>query len=201
MKAFPECLFFLLAAVAVATAGETPAEAAAGTSVSLQVVNEDVQNVIGLYEGLTHQKVILDSSVSVQGKITVTAAEAVSPQQAINLIEKTLFANGFTIVQTDPATVEIAGFGKKPGRVPTISDPKDLPAHERLVSFLFTFKYRNAAEMQKIFAQYLSPPQYYASWPLEQGVNAIWVTERSSIIRRLIGAMEKIDVPETKPSR
>jgi type II secretory pathway component GspD/PulD (secretin) len=199
MKASVECLFFLLAAVSAAAAAETPTEGTGGNGVSLQVVNQDMRDVIGLYEGLTHQKVILDSSV--QGKVTVTAAEAVSPQQAINLIERTLFADGFTIVQTDPATVEIAGYGKKPGRVPTISDTKDLPEHERLVSFLFTFKYRNAAEMQKVFAQYLSPPQYYTSFLAEPGVNAVWVTERSSVIRRLIEAMKKMDGPETKRTR
>jgi type II secretory pathway component GspD/PulD (secretin) len=199
MKAFAECLFLLLAAVAVVAAGETPAEETAGNAVSLQFVNQDVREILGLYEKLTEQKIILDGAV--QGKMTVTAAEPVSPQQAVILIEKTLFTNGFTIVQTDPGTVEINGPGKKPGRVPTISDPKDLPAHERLVSFLFTFKYRNAAEMQKLIAQYLSPPQYYSSFVPEQGVNAVWVTERSSIIRRLIEAMEKIDVPGTKPIR
>jgi general secretion pathway protein D len=176
------------------------AHADQSNSVKLEFDNADVRDVIAFYEKLTHQQAVLDNFV--QGKVTVITDEPVSREKAVEMIERTLFLDNFSIVQDDPETVEIVGMGKNPRTtgVPTISDPSDLPASERVISYLLTLKYRDALTMQQVIGQYLSPPQPYTSILFPAGTNAIWITERSSVIRQILKAMEKIDIPSAKPN-
>jgi general secretion pathway protein D len=192
-------IFMLLVSAGWAHADQAAA-ADQSSSVKLEFDNADVRDVIAFYEKLTHQQAVLDNFV--QGKITVMTDEPVSREKAVEMIERTLFLNNFAIVQDDPETVEVVGMGKNPrtAGVPTISDPRDLPASERVISYLLTFKYRDAITMQQIVGQYLSPPQTYTSILCPPGTNAIWITERSSVVRQILKAMEKIDIPSAKPN-
>ena len=183
----------LLAMIALAAAA-----AEDSASVKLDFPNTDVNEVLSLYESLTHFKIIRDNFV--QGKINISVAQPVTAEKAIEIIEGTLFANGFAIIQVQPDTVEIVGTGRS-GRsspIPTISEPEQLPTHERLVSYLFRFKHARAKDVQNLFAQYLAPPRMWTSFLVSEGTNTFWITERSGIIRQLLIAAEKIDVP---PSR
>jgi hypothetical protein len=119
------------------------------------------------------------------------------------LIEKTLFDRDFAIVQVDADTVEIMGPTRSARQraLPTITDPKDLPVHERVISYLFTFKYCDAQNMQQIVGRSLTPPRPYTSFLAVQGINAVWLTERSSVVRELIATMEQMDVPDAKTKR
>src|SRR5256886_3011331 len=132
----------IAAAVVIAAAGPCGAAAPAdAASVTLNFPNTDVNEVLSLYESLTHFKIIRDNFV--QGKIMVVVAEPVARDKAVEMIERTLFANGFAIVQIDPDTIEIIGPGHNPrgNGIPTISDPNQIPTQERLISYFFQFKY------------------------------------------------------------
>ena len=185
----------IIALLLAITAGISAADTETAT-VKLDFPNTDVNQVLSLYESLTHFKIIRDNFV--QGKIIIVVAEPVTPEKAIEIIERTLFADGFAILQIDPDTVEIIGLGRnaRSTGVPTISDRKHLPVQERLVSYFFQFKHADAGNVQQLFAQYLSPPKSYTSFLRPPGVNALWVTERTSVIRQLLVAAEKIDVPQ-----
>jgi hypothetical protein len=163
--------------------------------VKLNFPDTNVREILPLYEALTHFKIIQDYFV--QGKITVSVAEPVSPEKAIEIIERTLFADGFCIIQIAPDTVEIVGSkAYVRGRgIPTMSRPDQLPRNERLVSYLFQFKYADAQMVRQIFAQYLSPLRTYTFF-MPAG-NTLWVTERTSVIRQLLAVAETIDVPPT----
>ena len=176
------------------TATTDPKEAAL---VKLQFPLADVNDVLRFYESLTGFKIIKDNFV--QGKISVSVAEPVSREKAVQIIERSLMGNGYSIVQIEPDTVEIVGSGRSPRNhgVPTISDPKDLPKGERIISFLFKLKHRSPEKMQQTFAQYLSPPMAYTSFLIVPDTNALWVTERTSVIRQLIKVIEETDVPES----
>jgi len=136
----------------------------------------------------------------VQGKVSIAVAGAVTPDKAIEIIERTLFANGYQLTQIDPDTVEVTGTGKTARSIgiPVISDPKDLPTGERVVSFVFGFRHRDAQEMRQFFGQYLSPPQPWTSFYAEPKSNTLLVTERTSVIRTLIDIAAKMDVPDWK---
>jgi len=187
-------LVHLLLAITVMAA----AAADQSASVKLDFQNADVNQVLLLYESLTHLKLIRDNFV--QGKITVAVAEPVTPEKAIEIIERTLFANCYQLTQIDPDTVEVTGMGRTARSigVPVISDPKALPTRERLVSFVFGFKHRDAQEMRQVFAQHLSPPQPWTSFLAEPKSNTLLVTERTSVIRTLIDIAAKMDVPDWK---
>lgn len=121
-------------------------------------------------------------------------------EKAVEIIERTLFANGYAITQIDSDTVEVTGAGKSAGAIgiPVISDPKALPTHERLVTFIFSFKYRDAVGMGQLFGQQLSPPQTWTRFLGEPKSNTLLVTERTSVIRRLIDIAKEMDVPDWK---
>src|SRR5438270_9085586 len=91
--------------------------------VALQFPNADVKDVVQLYEKLTGFRIVQDNFV--QGKITVTTQQPVEREKAIELIEKTLMSNGYSLVQTEKDVVQIVGMGKNPRSVgiPIISDP------------------------------------------------------------------------------
>ena len=184
-------VLLVIASVASAAAPET-------ASVKLDFVSADVKQVLSLYESLTHLKVIRDTYV--QGRTNIVVADPVTPEKAIEIIERTLFADGFAITQVDQDTVEITGAGRSARGIgpPVITDAKALPPQERVVSFVFAFRYREAKEMQQIVGQHLSPPRAYTSFIVEPKSNTLLVTERTSVIRRLIDIVAKMDVPDWK---
>jgi hypothetical protein len=188
----PVAFYYLLAAVSAAA---TPSLAGNPAPLTLNYQDSDVREILPLYEQLTHLRVIHGNAV--QGKITVSAVEPVRPEKSIELIERTLFANGFCIVQVADDTVEIIGQGRNPRSygLPTLSDPKQLPAQERVVSYFFTFKHADPTKVQQLFQAYLSPPSSYVSLVCDPSSRGLWVTERTSVIRQLLVATEKIDVP------
>lgn len=156
----------------------------------------DVCDVLKQYAVLTHVKIIRDNFV--EGKVTMDDVSELPTEKAIEIIERTLFSNGYAITQIDPDTVEVTGTGESARSIgiPVISDPKALPTRERLVSFVFGFKYRDAHEMQQIFGMQLSPPRPWTSFIAEPKSNTVVVTERTSVIRRLIDIAVKMDVPD-----
>jgi type II secretory pathway component GspD/PulD (secretin) len=187
MKATRISLLFAIVAGAAAAA-DPPA------SVKLDFPNNDVNEVLALYESLTRFNIVRDNKV--RGKIQILAMEPVTPDKAIQMIEHTLFSNGFGIIQIDPQTVQVIGVGgfARDTAVPTLSEPGQLPKQERLVSYFFQFRHADAEKVQQAFARYLSPMRPYTIFLRPPGVNALWVTERSSVIRELITVAEKIDV-------
>ena len=158
----------------------------------------EVSDVIAQYGSLTHFKIIRDNFV--QGKVCLDDIAKLPPEKAVEIIERTLFANGHSITQIDSDTVEITGTGKSARSIgiPVISDPKALPTHERLVSFVFRFKHREALEMHHLFGQHLSPPQTWTSSLAQVKSNTLLVTERTSVIRRLIDIAKEMDIPDWK---
>ena len=158
----------------------------------------DVLDVIKEFASLTHLKVIRDNFV--QGKIAIDDLAGLPPEKAIQIIERTLFADGFSITQVDPDTVEVCGAGRNARAlgVPVVNYAKEIPGQERLVSFVFHFKYRSAEEMQKVFYQHVAPPQTYTRFVAEPKGNTLLITERTSVVRRLIEIAAKMDVPDWK---
>jgi type II secretory pathway component GspD/PulD (secretin) len=156
----------------------------------------DVCDVLKQYAALTHFRVIQDNFVG--GKISLDVSGQ-PPEKAIDTIERTLFADGYQIVQIDPETVEIVGPGKNARNVGVqiITDAKDLPRGERVVSYLFKLSFSDVTELQQVLGQYLSPPQTYTSFLALPKSKALLITERTSVIRRLVELIAVIDVAGT----
>lgn len=189
------CVSALFGSIALSAFAASPPEA---QLVTLNFPNNDIREVLPLYESLTHFKIIRDNFV--QGKISISVAEPVTTEKAIEIIERTFFADGYAIIQIASDTVEIIGSGAsaKTRGIPTVGQPNQLPVHERLVSYFIKFEHIDACEAQSLFTQYLSPLRAYTSFTQVKGANALWVTERTSVIRQLIEAAKKIDVDAYK---
>jgi type II secretory pathway component GspD/PulD (secretin) len=156
----------------------------------------DVCDVLKQYAALTHFRLIHDNFV--QGKISLDLS-GLPPDKAIDTIERTFFVNGFAIVQLDPDTVEIVGTGKNPRTVGVqiITDRKDLPRGERVISYMFKPAFGDVQDLQQILGQYLSPPQTYTSFLALPKANALLITERTTVIRSIIEIVDAIDASHT----
>jgi type II secretory pathway component GspD/PulD (secretin) len=187
----------LLFAVSLGYAAPSPTETAGNVSLCYPIA--DVSDILDLYASITHFKIVRDNYV--QGKVSISVAEPVSPTKAIEIIEQTLFADGFTIVQVNADTFQVLGHGVNPrgNGVPVVTDPKELPAQERLVSYLFQLKYANAQKVSQLFLQYLMPIKTYTSCIATD--NTVLVTERTSVIRQLLVLAERIDAPPTQQTQ
>ena len=98
MKTLLAFALFLFATIFTSTADE---------QINLSFKNSDIREVIALYQRLTGKKVIY--STIVQGYVSVLMDTPVSREKAIELIEKTLFANGFPLVDASDDTIEVVG--------------------------------------------------------------------------------------------
>ena len=154
----------------------------------------DACDALKQYAALTHYRLIHDNFVG--GKISIDVSGQ-SPDKAIDTMERTLFAAGYAIIQIDSETVEIVGTGKNPRTVGVqiITDAKDIPKGERVISFLFK-PAGDVTELQQVLGQYLSPPQVYTSFLALPKAHALLITERSSVIRRLGEIIAAIDAAE-----
>ena len=69
-----------------------------------------------------------------------------------------LALNGYSLVPSEGDIVEVIGINKNPraAAVPIVSDPADLPAGAKVVSYLFHLDYADPQELQQVLAQYLA---------------------------------------------
>lgn len=158
----------------------------------------EVCEVVDQYAALTQKRIIRDNFV--QGKMIIDDLTGVAKEKAIEFIERSLFSDGYTLVQIDPETIQVVGAGQNPRSIgiPVVSEAKAVPRQERVISYVFRFKHRRAVEMQQMLGQYLSPPRAYTSALAEPQGNTLLVTERTSVIRALIKIVAEMDIPAPK---
>ena len=195
MRTLPLAAFIWCCSIASVQVARAAPEQRDNSPVTLGFVDEDVRNVVQLYQQLTGFKIIQDNFVV--GKVTLRLEQPVSRAEAVALIEKTLMNNGYSLVEAEKGTVQIMGIGKNPRSVglPFISEPNEVPKSERIISYVFKLRHLDPTQVQQTFGQYLSPPQPYTSFLAMPDARAIVVTDRTSVIRELIGLMYKLDVP------
>ncbi len=153
-----------------------------------------VCDLLDQYAALTGFKIIRDNFV--QGKVTTNDVSALPKEKAIEMIERSLFANHYYIVQVDAKTIQIVGPGQNPRTVgvPVVTKESEIPTGERIITYLFRFQHRPAVEMQQIMGRYVSPPQTYTSFLASSSSDTVVATERTSVIRALVKIAAQMDV-------
>ena len=173
--------------------------AAADDQVMLQFPNTDVNAVLDFYEHLTGFHIVRDNQVI--GQVSVVTPQRVAKEKAVELIEQTLFSNGFSIIQSSKDTVRIVGIGKNPVSegIPFVSKVEDIPAGERLISFAIKLQFRQPGELIRVLRE-AQPPSPNGTGLLmpDAASRSIIVTDRTSVVRRLIGLVKEIDVRKAK---
>lgn len=109
--------------------------------------------------------------------------------------------NGYALVQTEKDIVQIVGTGQNSRTVglPIISDPKEVPKGERVISYMFKLRHLDPTYLQQVLGQYLSPPRPYTSFLALPDARAVMVIERTSVIRPLVAMVLELDVPPLPP--
>jgi len=167
--------------------------ASAKEPVKLAFTNADVREVIALYQRLTAKKVIYDNTV--QGTVSLSEPAPVGQGKAIELIEKTLFADGFFLIDASGDTISIVGLARNPRSLglPTLSKPEAIPAGERVFTYIFKLRHRAANEVAQLISAQIAPSTYTSVIP-DQKSGTIVVTERTSVIRGLLTLVANFDV-------
>ena len=166
---------------------------------TLQLANTDVREVLAAYERLTAFKIVTDSGAI--GMVKIRIAQPIPKAEAIAMIEQTLFANGYSLIQLDQDTIRVVGIGKNARNegIPFVSKAEDIPASERLISFVIKLQFRQPEELVPILLRHTAAsPALGNILVADPTARAIIVTDRSSIVRNLIKLVKEIDVPKRK---
>src|SRR5690348_2650648 len=70
---------------------------AASAGIKFNFNNEEITKMIEIYSNAAHQKFIIDPSV--RGRATITQADDVSVEEALNLLGTALAVNGYSFVK------------------------------------------------------------------------------------------------------
>ncbi len=175
-------------------AGNAGATTHPNDMVTMQYPNSDVLDVLHLYENLTGKKLVMDNNV--QGKVNIFLPKPVPREEAIQIIEMNLALNGYSLVPAEGDIVEVIGINKNPraAAVPIVSDPADLPAGAKVVSYLFKLDYADPQELQQVLAQYLAGIGGQAPILALPKSSSLLVTQSADVLRKLVRMVQQLDV-------
>ncbi len=161
--------------------------------VRLQFPNTDIQPILKLYEQLTGKQIIYDNSVV--GTISIDISKPVSRDEAIRIIETSLYLNGFSLVPGEGNIVKVFGTGKNPRSygVDIYSDVTQIPDGVEVATVVFQLQYADSKDIKSVLDQYIAnTPNVTSTVPLP---GAILVTESTLTLRNIAKIIEAADVP------
>ena len=161
---------------------------------------ENVVEVLTAYGKLTGKKILIDPSV--QGQVGIAALPEENADQKIELIEKTLFLSGYSLIDVGDGMVAAVGLGKSVRNLglPLYTKPEELPHGERVFSYLFKLEHRDPVEVLALLSQYL-PPAIITSFAADRAGRTIIATAPTSAMRNLIKLVSAMDVPVSLPEQ
>ena len=172
----------------------------ADQQIQLTFPQTDVREVLALYGKLTSKRIIADNTT--QGPVSLTTTTPIPANEAIKLIENLLFADGFSLVDKEADTIEVVGIGRNARAigVPTYSKREEIPKSERVFTYIFKLKNRDAVEVQQLLGQQIAPTSY-TSVTADSKSSTLVVTSRTSVILGLIPIVAAYDVPQQSESK
>jgi len=188
-----------------APGGSTPVQEAPGgpaplpggnapgqSPVRLQFPNTDVVVILKFYEQLTGKQLVYDNGAATT--VTIDIAKPVSTEEAIRIIETSLYLNGYSLVASEGNIVKVISPGKNPRSfgVNIYSDLSQIPDNVSIVSVLFPLQYADSKDVKAIVDEYISTSVYTSTVPLP---GAIIVTESTVMLRNIAKIIAAADVP------
>jgi type II secretion system protein D len=164
-------------------------------SVTIQLPNNPVTEVLSIYESLTGKRLLRDANLA-GPNISIFVPGQLPKKDAIALIESALLLNGYSIVPLDDRTSKVLGQGRSPlgEAIPLFADPSLLPRTEELASYFMLLNYISPQDALQVFSNYVTmrPQGTIVAVP---NSNALVITDNTTLIRRLIDLQRFIDVP------
>jgi len=160
--------------------------------VHLQFPNTDIQIILTFYEQLTGKQVVYDNTVA-GVTISIDVTKPVSTEEAIRIIETSLYLNGFSVVPSEGNIVKVLGTGKNPRQFGTniYSDLSQVPDDVSVATMLFQLQYADSKDMKAVLDSYFANTTS-ASVPVP---GAIIVTDNTVMLRNIAKVIEAADVP------
>ena len=164
---------------------------AQSNGINLSFNNADVEAVISTVARATNRSIVVDPKV--RGKISLNSSQALTPDQAIDLLSTALRMNGFALVDT------AGGY-----RVVTEADAKLQPSQtytsrttvtgDQIITRVFQLNFAAAANVVTIIRPLVSPNNTINALP---GNNSILVTDYASNIERIEKIIQSVDNPSS----
>ena len=155
--------------------------------------NQNIADLLAHYAQLTGKKIICDPNVN--GPAYLVLPPDAANEKKVELIEKQMFLNGFSLIDSGEDVLEVLGVGKqvRSTALPIYTKPEELPRGERIVSFAFKVEHRDPAMIATVLAQYYLPSNANGFTPDSQSRTLI-VTGQTAIIRAILKLMPLLDV-------
>lgn len=147
------------------------------------------------YSRLTGKEIVTDNTISINTPCALPGPDGVSPQQRINLIERTLFLSSYTLVDADADTVMVLGPGRNPRQfgLPLYSKPEEFPNGERVFSCLCKLEHRDVIEIVGILQQFI-PQGNDVNFTADIKSHTVIATAPTSIMRTVLRVVAALDV-------
>lgn len=155
------------------------------------------------YEQLTGKVLIKDSNLSANAlPITISVPQPVPKSELVRLIEASLLLNNIVLVPAqEPNTVKVINIntGKNPRSegVRLFTGVDSIPPGEQVISYYMPFQYISASEALTVFQTHILPRAYTSFVPINS-VQALLITESTTVIRQLVALQQLIDVPPAR---
>jgi len=171
--------------------GSREGKGAAERTISFNLRNADIVQVINLISELTGKSFLVDDKV--RGKVTIIAPTEVTLEEAYQIFLSVLEIQGFTIVPQGPIIKIIPSRDVKDNPIPTATDTQHpfSPTTESFVTQLVPLQYADANDIRGLLTPLVSKESSLLAYA---PTNSLIVTDTVSNINRLLKIITALDV-------
>src|SRR6266851_7703559 len=164
---------------------------AAERTISFNLRNADIVQVINLISELTGKNFLVDDKV--RGKVTIIAPKPVTLEEAYQVFLSVLEIQGFTVVPQGPIIKIIPSRDVKDNPIPTATDGQNpfSPTTESFVTQLIPLQYADANDIRGLLTPLVSKESSLLAYA---PTNSLIVTDTVSNINRLLKIIAALDV-------
>src|SRR5262252_528976 len=171
--------------------GSRDGKGAADRTISFNLRNADIVQVINLISELTGKSFLVDDKV--RGKVTIIAPKPVTLDEAYQVFLSVLEIQGFTVVPQGPIIKIIPSRDVKDNPIPTAIDGQHTfsPATESFVTQLVPLQYADANDIRGLLTPLVSKESSLLAYA---PTNSLIVTDTVANINRLLKIITALDV-------
>jgi len=171
--------------------GKRDGKGATERTISFNLRNADIVQVINLISELTGKSFLVDDKV--RGKVTIIAPTEVTPEEAYQIFLSVLEIQGFTIVPQGPIIKIIPSRDVKDNPIPTATDTQHSfsPTTESFVTQLVPLQYADANDIRGLLTPLVSKESSLLAYA---PTNSLIVTDTVANINRLLKIITALDV-------
>src|SRR5499427_6906281 len=171
--------------------GSRDGKGAADRTISFNLRNADIVQVINLISELTGKSFLVDDKV--RGKVTIIAPTEVTLEEAYQIFLSVLEIQGFTIVPQGPIIKIVPSRDVKDNPIPTATDTQHSfsPATESFVTQLVPLQYADANDIRGLLTPLVSKESSLLAYA---PTNSLIVTDTVANINRLLKIITALDV-------